>query len=373
MYVLPVAITFVSVATVVVALRLYTRLRLIRTPGWDDWFLLLALATDYAFFGIILNELAHGMGKPVSSLTPSEFRTQFKMLYFSVPIYNLTLNLTKISMVILFMRLFTTRTYRIFLIILLVFVVSSGLYMVLGTLLICVPVQAYWYQQYEHCVSRPLVWCLTAALQIVSDLIIVATPMPQLISLRVPLRQKICLMAIFALGLFVCATSIARLQSIIMLIKSEDKSSHNGLAATWSFVEANVAIVCASLPTFRQLIIRTFPRIIPSTSRSPHGRRTEKPLPDSSGLWKPYAGRGSYSADISANMDQESAEHIGSGIQVQRELRWEFGDVEQDQESGGGGGGGVVDWAGSSASTCSASPEGKAEWEDINLPRMPSV
>ncbi|KAL4960764.1 uncharacterized protein BDV14DRAFT_211525 [Aspergillus stella-maris] len=352
MYVLPVAITFVSVATVVVALRIYTRLRLIRTPGWDDWFLLLALATDYAFFGIILTEHAHGMGKPVSSLSPNEFRMQIKMLYFSVPMYNLTLNLTKISMVILYMRLFTTRKYRIFLIILLILVVASGLYMVLGTLLICVPVQAFWYQQYEHCVSRPLVWCLTAAMQIVSDLVIVAAPMPQLISLRVPPRQKICLMAIFALGLFVCATGVARLHSLVMLIKSEDRSRHNGFVTTWSFVESNVALVCASLPTFRQLIIRAFPRMIPSSSRSPHSHRTEKHLPHSSSLWKPYAGRGSYSADISANMDQESVEHIGSGIQVQQELRWEFGDIEQEQMSAGDGCG--------------------AEWEDIDLPRMPS-
>ncbi|KAL4937562.1 hypothetical protein BDV06DRAFT_226830 [Aspergillus oleicola] len=367
MYVLPVAITFVSVATILVALRLYTRLRLIRTPGWDDWFLLLALATDYAFFGIILTEHAHGMGKPVASLSPNEFRTQLKMLYFSVPMYNLTLNLTKISMVLLYMRLFTTRVYRIVLIILLIWVVASGLYMVLGTLLICVPVQAFWNQRFEHCVSQPLVWCLTAALQIFSDLVIVAAPMPQLISLRISLRQKICLVVIFALGLFVCATSVARLHSLVMLIKSEDRSRHNGFVTTWSFVESNVAIVCASLPTFRQLIIRAFPCMIPSTPHSPHGRRTEKHLRDASMLWEPYTGPTSYSADVSVSRDQDSAEHCGSGIQVHRELRWEFGDAEPEYDAGVN----VADRAGSST-TCSTMPEGKAEWEDIDLPRIPS-
>lgn len=43
MYVLPVSITFVSVATIVVALRLYTRFRLVHSPWWDDWFLVFAL------------------------------------------------------------------------------------------------------------------------------------------------------------------------------------------------------------------------------------------------------------------------------------------------------------------------------------------
>lgn len=45
MYVLPVSITFVSVATITVALRLFTRIRLVCAPWWDDWFLVLALVS----------------------------------------------------------------------------------------------------------------------------------------------------------------------------------------------------------------------------------------------------------------------------------------------------------------------------------------
>lgn len=43
MYVLPVSIVFISVATIVVALRLFTRIRLLNSPGWDDWCLLFAM------------------------------------------------------------------------------------------------------------------------------------------------------------------------------------------------------------------------------------------------------------------------------------------------------------------------------------------
>jgi hypothetical protein len=45
MYVLPVSITFVSVATITVALRLFTRIRLVCASWWDDWFLVLALVS----------------------------------------------------------------------------------------------------------------------------------------------------------------------------------------------------------------------------------------------------------------------------------------------------------------------------------------
>ncbi|KAL2815473.1 hypothetical protein BJX63DRAFT_442019 [Aspergillus granulosus] len=322
MYVLPVSISFVGVSTIVVALRLYTRLRLVCTPGWDDLFLLLSLHS-------------HGLGKPQATLTQSQSRDQLKMLWISVPIYNLTLNLTKVSMVLLYMRLFSTRTYQIVLWVLLLLIVCSGLWMVIGTLLICIPVQAFWDPSIPHtCLSREVVWFLNAALQIVGDLALVLVPMPQLIKLRIPRRQKACVMLIFALGLFVCATSAIRLHTLVLLTRATDYSSWNGIVAVWSFVECNVAILCASLPTFRQLIIQKFPRVLQSCGRTSYSQDKQR-LRDPTRLWEPFRGPGGYSADVSVDvpMDSNSHCHMGaSGIQVVRELRWEMGSALSKDE-----------------------------------------
>ncbi|KAL2846976.1 hypothetical protein BJY01DRAFT_247033 [Aspergillus pseudoustus] len=334
MYVLPVSISFVGISTVVVALRLYTRIRLVCAPGWDDLFLTLSLFADYAFFGILMVEHTHGLGKPQTSLTQSEYQDQLKMLWISVPIYNLTLNLTKIAMVLLYMRLFSTRTYRILLWVLLVLIVCSGLWMVIGTLLICIPVQAFWDQSISHtCLSREVVWYLNAALQIAGDLILVLVPMPQLIKLRIPRKQKACVMLIFALGLFVCATSAVRLHTLVLLLRATDYSRLNGLVAIWSFVECNVAIVCASLPTFRQLIIQKFPRSMPSCTRTSYSH-AEKRLQDPERLWEPFRGNAGYSAGVSVDvaMDSNSRHTNASGIQVVRELRWELGSASSKDE-----------------------------------------
>lgn len=43
MYALPVGIVFLCLATITVALRLYTRLRLVRKPGWDDLLIVVSL------------------------------------------------------------------------------------------------------------------------------------------------------------------------------------------------------------------------------------------------------------------------------------------------------------------------------------------
>ncbi|KAL4980592.1 hypothetical protein BDW66DRAFT_156337 [Aspergillus desertorum] len=337
MRVLPVLITFVPVATLAVALRLFTRIHWVCAPWWDDWFLVLALLTDYAFFGVLVAEDDNGLGKPKASFTPAQFRYQLVLLWASVPLYNLSLNLTKVSMVLLYLRVFLSKNYQIILKILLVLIVCTGLYMVFGTLFVCVPVHTFWdrVNMDENCVSRAVVWYLTAALQIAGDLTLVILPMPKLVTLHIPTRQKACLIMVFALGLFVVATGAVRFYALVKLVHSSDLARYNDLVATWSFVEVNVAIVCASLTTFRQLIIRTFPRLIPSSVLKTRNR-TEKPLHGETMLWTPYTGPASYSANISvdASADRDSASHTGDGIQVLSELRWELGMVDAANETG---------------------------------------
>ncbi|GLA33240.1 hypothetical protein AnigIFM63309_000063 [Aspergillus niger] len=119
-------------------------------------------------------EIQNGLAENEADLAPEVVRRQLKALWITIPLYNLTLTLTKLSLIFLYRRLFPTHTYRILLILTLIFVIITGLWMVL----------------------------------------------------------------------------------------------RNGLAATWSFVESNVAIICACLPPLRPLLVRIFPKLIPSRMRS---------------------------------------------------------------------------------------------------------
>ncbi|RAK86881.1 hypothetical protein BO79DRAFT_152005 [Aspergillus costaricaensis CBS 115574] len=160
MYALPVGIVFLCLATITVALRLYTRLRLVRKPGWDDLLIVVSLA-----------------------------------LWITIPLYNLTLTLTKLSLIFLYRRLFPTHTYRILLILTLIFVIITGLWMVLSTLLFCIPINAFWDTSLPHtCLPEDVVWCLNAAFQITTDLILVVLPLPILARLNLPKRQKAALL-----------------------------------------------------------------------------------------------------------------------------------------------------------------------------------
>ncbi|SPB47656.1 unnamed protein product [Aspergillus niger] len=223
MYALPVGIVFLCLATVTVALRLYTRLKLVRKPGWDDLLIVLSLATDVVFFAFLVIEIQNGLAENEADLAPEVVRRQLKALWITIPLYNLTLTLTKLSLIFLYRRLFPTHTYRILLILTLIFVIITGLWMVLSTLIFCIPINAFWDTSIPHtCLPEDVVWCLNAAFQITTDLILVVLPLPILANLNLPKRQKAALLVIFALGFFVCATSIVRLSTIVHLLRDPD-------------------------------------------------------------------------------------------------------------------------------------------------------
>lgn len=132
----------------------------------------------------------------------------------------------------------------------------------------CMPVSAFWDStlSQSHCMNKYSVWFANASLNILTDIAIFILPMPVLKDLHLPQRQRVALMGVFGLGGFVCLISILRLKSLWVISQSQDITYDNGGAASWSSLEVNIAIICASLPTLRKTIIRFFPKVFTSGS-----------------------------------------------------------------------------------------------------------
>lgn len=69
----------------------------------------------------------------------------------------------------------------------------------------------------------------------------------------------------------VCIISILRLHSLYDASRSSDLTWDNAHSATWSCVEINVGISCASLPTLKACISRFFPRVFHTATHSAPG------------------------------------------------------------------------------------------------------
>ena len=76
-------------------------------------------------------------------------------------------------------------------------------------------------------------------------------------SLQIPKRQKTALLGILTLGWFVCIVSVLRVYALDVFNKhSNDPTYYSAPTAYWSNIEANLAIVCASLPALTPLIVK---------------------------------------------------------------------------------------------------------------------
>lgn len=78
---------------------------------------------------------------------------------------------------------------------------TYGTWAVLSAFLNCIPVEKFWSPSVPgHCLSEKGLWFSNAAMHISTDIAIFLIPIPGLLALQLPKRQKIAVVAIFALG-----------------------------------------------------------------------------------------------------------------------------------------------------------------------------
>jgi len=186
----------------------------------------------------------------------------------------------------------------------------------------CVPVQFFWGVGKGSCMNKLAFWFSNAALNITTDILIFAIPIPSIKSLHMSTKKKIVLMVVFAFGAFACVTSIIRLKSLYIISISPDPSLDGVEIAIWSGIEVNVAIACSSISTLKPLVSKTFPRLLSSTDRS--------------------GSYGPYSASLSHNMKSFRRNKQKGTIQVLQTVRVNTEDRNASQE---GSQNGLVDWS----------------------------
>lgn len=86
------------------------------------------------------------------------------------------------------------------------------------------------------------------------DIWILVLPLKLILRIPRPPREKIALFIIFGLGIVSTLASIIRLQSLRIFTLSNDPFYDSLPINTWSMVEVNIGILCASIPTLKPLV-----------------------------------------------------------------------------------------------------------------------
>ncbi|CAG8131748.1 unnamed protein product [Penicillium olsonii] len=276
---LTVSVVFTSLATCFVGMRMYTRIKLMGRVEANDWMVVIALVNSYVFMCLDIVEAVSGMGMHFIDIPPHIFERQMKAFWLTIPFYNAAVLCAKASILMQYFRVFPTQRMRVVCWIMISILGIYGTWAVLSAFLNCIPVAKFWDDSIQgSCLSKTALWFSNASMHIATDLAILIIPIPALIAVDLPRRQKFALMIMFALGGFVCITSIIRLVSLKTISDSLDPTYDNVGAASWSAIECNTGIICACLPTLKPLIARLFPGMITtfSASRPTHDDTTQR-------------------------------------------------------------------------------------------------
>ncbi|KAK0368482.1 hypothetical protein CLIM01_14161 [Colletotrichum limetticola] len=93
----------------------------------------------------------------------------------------------------------------------------------------------------------------TAASNIVMDVVLLILPIPTVFGLHARLSKKLRLTGVFSLGLITTVTSIIRLYLLSKIQKSEDLTWDAAPANITSFLEVNLLLMCACVPSVYHL------------------------------------------------------------------------------------------------------------------------
>lgn len=165
----------------------------------------------------------------------------------------------------------------------------SGIVLTFMNIFQCSPIHAAWSATVPantKCIPLLTEFICAAPVNIVTDLAILALPIPVLTGMRLPSRQKTILVLTFTIGIFVTIVDVIRiyyLQQAIRIVPTgsttdpgsrfggqEDFAWNASMSLMWSAVEVNIGMTCACVPTLKPLVVR----LLPAMLYDPDGTRT---------------------------------------------------------------------------------------------------
>ncbi|KAI9037982.1 uncharacterized protein KD926_011414 [Aspergillus affinis] len=244
-------ISVTVLAFVAVCLRILARFERKQKLWWDDWMIVWSMGWNLVVVGFIFAMIHEGMGLHADTLHPNSVVMIAKYLVVAEILYVFNLVWTKLSILLMYYRIFRFGYFKTWAYIIGAFIICWVICITFLFVFICVPVQKLWYPYLEgHCINQVGTWIANAVSTIVTDLIILALPLPQIWSLQLRSSEKMAVTLAFGLGFFVVFASAYRF-SVLFSYTMADSSYTLAPTVGWTAIEMSAGIISACLPTLR--------------------------------------------------------------------------------------------------------------------------
>ncbi|KAF3904671.1 hypothetical protein ABW21_db0207847 [Orbilia brochopaga] len=184
--------------------------------------------------------------------------------------------MAKSCVITLYLRIFSaTRWFRLAILAILFLVIVIFLLNLFVPLFSCSPIAGSWdprikYAPGTKCIPIHSFFYVAGSLNIFTDLLLVALPMPLAWGLGLNMKKRILVTMLFSLGILASVASVVRITNLDAL-GSKDFTFKMTSSVLWTIIEADVALICASGPAIKPLIARFVPHLSQTFSSSPIG------------------------------------------------------------------------------------------------------
>ncbi|KAI9048956.1 hypothetical protein LZ554_006805 [Drepanopeziza brunnea f. sp. 'monogermtubi'] len=240
-------------------LKFYTRWSASRRLGLDDYAALLSTVFLAGLAATLFTCAKLGLGQHYWTIKPENGVHSAKSYYAGQMFYITIQVLAKISLLLLYVRLFP-RTRTAFMSKLgIAFLLLHGTVYLFLIIFQCWPICAIWDRSIRgQCLPPKIIGYSGAVASILEDFFILLLPAGEIWNLQLSRVQKWNLFFMFAIGSFACVTSIVRFQFISAFDKQFDVTWDHFDFVLWSLIEEFIAVLCACIPSLRAFIVKIF-------------------------------------------------------------------------------------------------------------------
>ncbi|KAI3324020.1 hypothetical protein HD806DRAFT_496238 [Xylariaceae sp. AK1471] len=198
--------TILVVSTILFALRLISRSLTTAKRGWDDHLLIAAYFALLGVLTILYVDVTHaGLGRHVAAVVmedPNKLTRFFLLLYILELFYALSVMLSRVSVVILYLRIFTTRSAQIACWATIAYLVANCVAAYITAQLECMPLAYAWDKSIEGgtCFDEILWFELTNILNIVGDVMVLLLPLKTVWGLHTSTSKRVGIVAVLLTG-----------------------------------------------------------------------------------------------------------------------------------------------------------------------------
>ncbi|MCJ1359567.1 MAG: hypothetical protein MMC33_009569 [Icmadophila ericetorum] len=243
-----------TLSTLFVLIRMYTRIFITKPVRWDDYTCIIAWLGLYAFAVIDIETIKYGAGVDEWNVSVAHTTYFGKWAYAGEILYSLLIFITKLSILLLYLRIFVpqkTQKGKIYIAIQITiwlnFLLCLAFFLV--EIFGCTPRQKYWKPWLPGpCVDVYGVIITSSVFNCISDLGMLLIPMFAVFRLRMHLIEKLGLLTVFAMGTLAFVTSIARLILSIIGSKTPNQTVALTNLGLWGVAEVTSGLIASCMP-----------------------------------------------------------------------------------------------------------------------------